>query len=85
MTLEEAKEIIAKEKGYKSWSNLECMEWGSSRTNHHLHESAELYARSKWDESQELLLSQIEKIFRDNSLYGIADTFAKLKRNEFIP
>ena len=55
MTLQEAKDRIAKKYGYPAWGNILYDLFENNITPKHMddyeNEAAELYARSKWDEA----------------------------------
>lgn len=57
MTLQEAKDRIAKKYGYPAWGNILYDLFENNITPKHMddyeNEAAELYARSKWDEACE--------------------------------
>lgn len=95
MTLDEAIEKTANNNGWDTWGNLFINESKGTIVSC-LEEAAKLYARSKWDESQELLILQVAQVFKENAhkadlktdedvFNGIADMFHRFPRNEFIP
>lgn len=72
MTLQEAKDIVAREENYPSWGDVMTYMDEDYRVHRMLDRAAEMYARSKWEEACREVLS----IYHGDNILIANDVFA---------